>query len=144
MSEKFKPDLSQLNDWLKSGNTGVRVELRGSRLSLIATINKKQRRFATGLRLNREGLAAAKKQALKLSADIAAGVVGEVTPARESKKTGAITVSEAIAAFKADWDARYSGIKREVTWKKDYEAVFSRLPSDATLTAELLKERRCC
>ena len=140
MNDKFKPNLSQLNEWLKTGNTGVRVECRGSRLSLVATVDRKQRRFATGLLLNLAGLAEAKKQALKLSADIAAGTVDKViAPAR---KVEALTVGAAIALFKADWDSRYSGVKRSVTWEKDYDAVFSRLPSDATLTADLLKERR--
>lgn len=139
MSEKFKPNLSQLNRWLKSGSVGVRVECRGSRLSLVATVNKKQRRFATGLRLNKEGLAEAKNQALKLSADIAAGMVDKVVAPAEKVKT--LTVGAAIALFKEDWDGRYSGVKREVTWEKDYRAVFSRLPQDATLTADLLKER---
>ena len=139
MNDKFKPNLSQLNEWLKAGNAGVRVECRGSRLSLVATVDRKQRRFATGLLLNLAGLAEAKKQALKLSADIAAGTVDKViAPAR---KVEALTVGAAIALFKADWDSRYSGVKRAVTWAKDYGAVFSRLPSDATLTADLLKER---
>jgi hypothetical protein len=140
MNDKFKPNLSQLNEWLKAGNTGVRVECRGSRLSLVATVDRKQRRFATGLMLNLAGLAEAKKQALKLSADIAAGTVDKTeAPARQVE---ALTVGAAIALFKADWDSRYSGVKRSVTWAKDYNAVFSRLPLDATLTADLLKERR--
>ena len=141
MNDKFKPNLSQLNDWLKAGNAGVRIECRGSRLSLVATVNKKQRRFATGLMLNLAGLAEAKKLALKLSADIAAGTVDKVITPAEEEKT--LTVGEAIAKFKVDWDGRYSGVKRQVTWEKDYNAVFSRLPSDATLTADLLKEIRC-
>lgn len=140
MNDKFKPNLSQLNDWLKAGNTGVRIECRGSRLSLVATVNKKQRRFATGLMLNGAGLAEAKKLALKLSADIAAGMVDKVIAPAGGKT---LTVGEAITRFKADWDSRYSGVKRQVTWQKDYDAVFSRLPSDATLTADLLKEIHC-
>jgi hypothetical protein len=102
----------------------------------VATINKKQERIATGLRLNKEGLAEVKKLALKLSHDIAAGVAPE-------KKDVAVlpTIAEAIAKFKADWDSKYSGVKRQVTWEKDYQAVFSRLPQNALLSPELLLER---
>lgn len=135
MKDKFKPNLSQLNQWLKDGNVGVRVELRGSRLSLVATVDKKQRRFSTGLRLNKEGLAEAKKLALDLGAGKIPGKEDvPITPPP-------LKVKEAIAKFKADWDAKYTGIKRQVTWEKDYAAVFSRLPQDAQLSAELLLER---
>ncbi|MEY2985396.1 MAG: hypothetical protein RLZZ568_2013 [Cyanobacteriota bacterium] len=114
----------------------------------MATVNKKQRRFSTGLRANQQGLAEAKKQALKLAADINAGVVDQNIPAEENKtakdkSSGTLTIGDAIELFKKDWNSRYSGVKREVTWRKNYQAVLSRLPSDAILTADFLKERFC-
>jgi integrase len=69
--------LIELNQRLKAGNTGIRVELRGSRLSLMASLpdrtgkNRRSRRISPGTRANAAGLKEIEGLALRLAGDLA-------------------------------------------------------------------------
>ncbi len=78
----FEPKLSQLNAKLKAERAGVRVEARGQKLSLVATLPPKpgsdklkprQQRIALGLYANAAGLRRAERLARLLSIQLAEG-----------------------------------------------------------------------
>lgn len=139
--------LDELNTRLKAAKLGVRIECRGNRLYLVATLPPKpnsakqykhQQRVSTGLYANDEGLKEVYGQAVKLSADIARNTFRWDEPEEKSRIPN---IAEAVQTFTDWWRSRYGDdIKRETTWQKDYLAVFRRLPQDALLQPDFLRD----
>jgi hypothetical protein len=76
--DKLEGQLDKVNERLKAFHYGVRIEMRGSRLSLVATLPPKpsskknanhQQRIALGLRFHAEGLKQAEIKAKEVSGD---------------------------------------------------------------------------
>jgi integrase len=135
--------LEEVNARLKAGRVGVRVEQRGDRLYLVATLPAKpgtnrtrphQQRIALGVKANPAGIKRAELEAKKLGLRLAEGKF-TWEPKREKLLTG-----EAVEIFKAQYfSEKGRSPKTETTWVGNYENWFKRLP-DAVLTTEALTE----
>lgn len=136
--------LRQVNGRLKASRVAVRVEQRGERLLLRATLPPKpgspkqssiQQRVATGLPANPAGLKQAEKKARLLGAQAAAGEFnweGWGSPPTTTTQT----CEKAIAAFREHYLSQGGTL---VTWTGDYEKALRNLPPDATLTGDMLE-----
>jgi integrase len=133
--------LDQLNERLKVGRVGVRVEQRGERLYLVATLPPKidsgrarpyQQRIALGINANPAGIKRAELEAKKLGIQLTEGSF-TWEPKRER-----IAIPEAIELFKVKYFVeRGHSPKTETTWNSNYASAFKKLPS-VELTPEIL------
>lgn len=136
--------LRQVNGRLKAAKVGVRVEPKGDRLTLRATLPPKpdserstpyQQRVYVGLPCNPAGLREAEKLARLLGAQVVAKEFSwdEWGGGRSST---ARSCSEWIEAFKEHYLANGGNLD---TWKGDYDKAFKKLPLDAQLHPDLLE-----
>jgi integrase len=136
--------LQQINARLRASHVGVAVDRRGDRLRLRATLPPKpnsrkradyQQRIATGLPANPAGLKEAEKRARLLGAQLAAREFSwadwgyQETIERRS-------CGEWIAAYKTHYLGQGG---TTTTWEGDYAKPLGKLPTQATLSAELLE-----
>ncbi|MGA7932527.1 MAG: hypothetical protein WCA35_03015 [Kovacikia sp.] len=135
----------QANGRLKAGRVGVRVIRRGDTLSLRATLLakpgaalRKDNRWAIalGVPANPAGVQLAERKARLLGAELQNGSFDW------GKWGGHQTIDSPLSTV-ADWVKRfareYQSTIEAVSWHKDYESVFAKLPQDEPLTADLLK-----
>jgi integrase len=136
--------LAAINERLKQGCWGVRVQIRGARLYLRATLPPPpgaaraapyQQQIALHLLANREGLKAAETQARLLAARLAAGQFSWADY-REPGNAAAGVVWYEIERFKSDLLDRQG--KPQKTWALGYWRWLRQLPQDERLTASLL------
>jgi integrase len=146
MAIAFSERLTRANQRLKSAGLGVALVQTHQRLYIQAKFPPKptskrqdahQQKLATGKPCNGAGLDAAEKLAKQVAGELIAGRFDwEAWKQFLSKRSRrAETVGEWVEAFSA-WKL---GKVKASTWKSDYRNVFSQLPTDAELTAELLK-----
>lgn len=140
--------LEELNRQLKVAAAGVKIAKVGQKLYLRATLPPKpggtatgpcSQRIALGVYENPAGLKVAKAQALKLAADLTLGRFSweEWSTGGRSRST----VADWVAQFERDYFARRARTPQtETTWRKDYRDSFSKLPQDAALTVDILKQ----
>ena len=129
--------LNQANGRLKAARISVRIEERGDRLSLRATLpskngsNPRQQRISLGIHSNIAGISLAEKEARKLALLI------------DSKEfTWDLYATEKNCQTIADWIQKFEEAKRPAisvtTWKTDYARPFGVLPTDEPISTETL------
>lgn len=140
LSEKIK----QVNGRLKAGNIRARVEQRGSRLYLRATLPPKpssssvhpfQQRIALGMTATGQGLKLAEAEAKKLGGAIDRGDFSWSDYFTKDKPPECI--QDWMARYEEDYFRRRQRTpKSETTWKSEYTRVFNRLPGREPLSVE--------
>ncbi|WP_293136386.1 site-specific recombinase [Microcoleus sp. bin38.metabat.b11b12b14.051] len=129
--------LNQANGRLRAAKIGVRIEERGDRLSLRATLPSKtggascQQRIALGIHSNIAGISLAEKEARKLALLI------------DSKEfTWDLYATEENFQAIANWIQKFEESKRQTvsvtTWKTDYARPFGVLPADQPIALDTL------
>jgi integrase len=147
--QNFDGRIAQANGRLKAAKVGAVIQRIGDRLAIRATFPPRpdsdrekpyQQRLFLGYHANPTGISLAEAEARKIGALIDCGEF-KWEPYLRNKSEDAGTVKELIARFEAEYFAkRARSPKTETTWNKEYKAVFSRLPLDQVLTAEILRE----
>jgi integrase len=140
--------LEQINARLKAAKVGVRVDVRGDRLCLQATLPPRpnssktcsyQQRITLGVKNNPAGLLYAERQAKKVGALLDCKEF-DWTPYLKAAKPKGEAVSDWVVRFKIDYfSKRQETFKTLTTWDGDYQKSFNKLPQDQVLTPELLK-----
>jgi integrase len=135
----FRERLNRCNGRLKAAQIPVRVQQIGDRLYLRGTFppppgstkdRAYQQRIALKLPANPRGLTVAELRAKEAGAAVELGTFdwadwrGEV----------AETVEDWVKRFCTEWEGA------SITWTTDYKQPFNKLPSDAPLTGELLRQ----
>lgn len=136
-----------VNSRLKAGKIGVKVCVRGDRLSLRATFPPKpgsskviwhQQYLALGIYANPAGL-----QRAEAEAKIVGGMLarGEFDWGRylEEEKEPVATCGYYVEKYKEEYFATNGNTAtKQQTWKRHYETCFNKLSSDEKLTPEIL------
>lgn len=128
---------------LKAAKLGVRIEARGDRLSIVATLPPKpnssrtdrhQQRISLHTLANGEGLSHAYRMAQLIGSQLATDKFTWSdwidTPSRQ-----VLTVSDWIERARENY---LNDGGREETWKTEYDQAFKRLPQGEPLTLDLL------
>lgn len=149
MTEKdIDGKIAQANGRLRSAKVGIAIQRQGDRLYLRGTFPPKpdsdkksayQQRLALGIHANPLGVKNAEAEARK---------VGALLDCKEfswlpylSDRAIAQTCGDWVAKFEKDYfSKREKNSKTLTTWRKNYHEVLKRLPSDAALSAEVLKD----
>jgi hypothetical protein len=143
----FDEELKAVNTDLKRIRAGVKIERKGGRLYLRATLPPKpdspkvkahQQHHRLGVNANPSGLKYARSEALRMSSDLDQKRFDwsnwGYTPKIESR-----TVAAWLAAFEADYFNRNDRNQAsETTWHKDYRLPIRSLPQDALLSEEMM------
>lgn len=136
---EFKERLNRANGRLKAAKIPVRLKQIGERLYARGTFPPPpgstreapyQQRIALKQPANPRGLAIAESKAKEIGTRLESGKFSW-TDYRGDK---AETVKDWVEQFKG----KFEGAK--VTWRTNYQQPFNKLPSDAPLTAELLRQ----
>lgn len=138
----MKDDLQAINATLHR----VKVEVRGNRLSLVATLpakdgsgKNKQQRIATGLANNKEGLRIARARAQRLESDLNLERF-KWSDWADLPDNGGILVRDAIPKFEQwYWETRAKTIGREEAFRDNYLKFIKKLPENKAVTTELLR-----
>lgn len=154
-SDEIETLISEANTRLKAQNIGIIIDCKGSFLRLRGLFPKKpgspdtgltSQRISLKIRATASGVKAAEKQALKIRLSLDAG---DFDWSSYSSKNSIITrnyanqtprtISEWVSLFEVDYfQRRRTDQQTLTTWRTEYGMVFKRLPSEATLTSELL------
>lgn len=139
--------IAQANGRLKASKVGMAIEQIGDRLALRATLPPKpssdrpvayQQRIFLGFLVNPNGIRLAEAEARKIGALLDCKEF-DWLPYLTPVDVPSSTVATWISKFEQDYFSRRArSPKTETTWKKDYLAVFARLPGEEEITAELL------
>ncbi|WP_416671582.1 site-specific integrase [Egbenema bharatensis] len=136
--------LAQANGRLKAHRVGVRIEQMGEKLYLQATLPAKpgshkskphQQRIALGIGAHPRGVQMAEQEARKVGALRDCGEF-DWMPYLKTATGSSDSVGEWIRRFETEVRTTVS----ETTWRTEYQQVFSRLPSDQVLSADVLLE----
>lgn len=137
--------IAQANGRLKAANVGVKIEQRGDRLALRATLpprpgstkqNPYQQRLSLGVRANPAGLKEAEQEARKISALIDCG---------EFDWTPYLRESSSAPESAQEWIDRYhrhylENDGSQATWEGDYWKALKHLPQNQPLNAEGMEQ----
>jgi integrase len=144
----FEGKVNQANGRLKASKVGAKIEIRGDRLVLRATLPPKpgsdqtkphQQRLALGCHANGAGLSIAEAKAREISALVDQGRF-DWTPYLRSNAQDRNTVGHWAERFEKNYfEKRERNAETETTWRGDYRAVLNKLPPGEPLTAELLR-----
>jgi len=135
--------LDAINARLKAGKVGVRIEERGNKLYLVATLPPKpnsgrakpyQQRLALGYNACTAGYRRAELDAKKLGVQIVEGTFQWEQPKND------YTVIEAIESFELEYFGERGRTDQTETTYRNYAHALKRLPKDRILTAELMIE----
>jgi integrase len=145
---EFEGKVNRANGRLKASKVGARIEIRGDRLVLRATLPPKpgsdqtkphQQRLALGCHANGNGLSIAEAKAREISALNDLGKF-DWKPYLRSNAQTSDTVGHWLERFEKNYfEKRERTQKSETTWRGDYRAVLNKLPPGEPLTAELLR-----
>lgn len=138
--------LSQANGRLVSGKVGVKIEVKGSRLYLRATLPPKpdsekthyyQQRIALGFHANPAGVSLAEAEARKVGVLIDSKEFSWNPYSKINSYT--LTIAHWIEQFERfHWQKTPRTQASETTWKTDYQQIFNKLPKSQPLTVEVL------
>lgn len=138
--------ISQANGRLRSAKVGITIEQRGDRLLLRGTFpprpgSKKdgphQQRISLRVKATPAGLKQAESEARKISALLDCKEFSWEPYLKEPAET----IGQWVSQFEGEYFARRDRTpKTWKTWSGDYEQVFKRLPQDAAITADALRE----
>lgn len=144
--------VEQANGRLRAANVGVVIEMQGMRLHLRATLPPRpdstkqqpyQQRISLsnqGIRANPLGIKEAEAEARKVGALLARREF-DWSPYLKCDQEPNLTVDDWINQFEADYFANRSRTPQsETTWRDDYLKTFKKLPKNAALSVEVLKE----
>ena len=135
--------LDAINARLKAGKVGVRIEERGNKLYLVATLPPKtgsgkskpyQQRLALGYNACTAGYRRAELDAKKLGVQIVEGTFQWEQPKND------YTVIEAIESFESAYFGERGRTDQTETTYRNYAHALKRLPKDRILTHELMIE----
>jgi integrase len=139
--------INQANGRLKAGKIPARIGKTGDRLWLRATLPPKpnsttphrhQQRIYLGVPATSSGLKRAEAEARAIASALA---LDKFDWANYGHASRTATVSEAIAAFEADYfSRRRRTAKSELTYRTDYQVIFRKLPLNRPLSPELLRQ----
>ncbi|KAM3092711.1 site-specific integrase [Phormidesmis sp. 146-12] len=142
------PKINQANGRLKSANIRVRIERVGSKLYLRASLPPRpdsnrvkphQQRIPLGINATPSGLKRAEEEA-RLVATLVDRQQFDWLLYVKKPHTEAETIADWIQRFEQDYFQRRARTpKSETTWETEYLQVFRQLPSDRSLTSDLLK-----
>ena len=140
--------IAQANGRLRSAKVGIAIAKQGDRLYLRGTLPPKpesdkktayQQRLALGIHANPLGIKKAETEARKIGALLDCKEFDWLPYLKDSAPT--VTCGEWVAKFEKDYfDKRDRNPKTETTWRKNYHEVLKRLPTEAALSAAILKE----
>jgi integrase len=141
-----KWSIEAVNERLKAGKIGVKVEQRGDRLSLRATFPPKpgsnkenwhQQYLSLGIYANPAGLQRAEAEAKIIGGMLARGEFDWSRYLGEERD--AQTCGYWVEKFKEEYfAANGNDPTKQQTWKRHYEACFNKLPANVNLTPEIL------
>ncbi|MBD1821111.1 integrase [Cyanobacteria bacterium FACHB-DQ100] len=143
--------IARVNEQLKASRVGVSIERRGGRLWLRGTFPPKpesgqtkshRQKISLGVRATPAGLEQAKKKARLLGAQLDSEQFNwaQWCDSRSEHSEGPL-IGEILERFETEyWNNRERNSQSETTWKTDYLRVFNKLPKDALLNSEILKE----
>ena len=148
ISTTLQKKLNQANGRLKAGNCGVRIELRGKRLALVATFPPKphtdheewkQSKLALGIYANGAGIQSAEKEARK---------IGGLLATREFKwedylrtNSPAVKIKDLVTQLEQKYfSQRERNQKTENTWEGDYLKIFKKLPQNQEISERVLMD----
>jgi hypothetical protein len=141
--------INQANGRLKAAKVKVTIERHGGMLQLRATLPPRpdsvqtkphQQRVAIGAAASVEGLKRAEAKAREIGALLTQRNFDWAPYAKNDVQIQPQTCGEWVSQFEQSYfDQRRRNHKTETTWKGDYWAVFKTLPSDQTLTPQLLE-----
>ncbi|WP_414755592.1 integrase [Anabaena sp. CCY 9910] len=142
----MKWTIEAVNERLKAGKVGVKVEVRGDRLSLRATFPPKpgskkliwhQQYLSLGIYANPAGLQRAEAEA-KIVGGLLARDEFDWNRYLETKEP-VLTCGYWVEKFKQEYfAANGDDPTKQQTWKRHYEACFNKLPPEENLTPEIL------
>lgn len=135
--------LTQINETLKR----VKIQVRGDRLSLVATLpakdgsgKNKQHRISTGLPNNLDGLRVAKARAQRLESDLNLEKF-KWSDWADLPDDGGILVKDALKKFEAwYWETRGKTVGREEAFRENYLRFLKKLPENKAVTTQLLRD----
>lgn len=135
--------LTQINETLKR----VKIQVRGDRLSLVATLpakdgsgKNKQQRISTGLPNNLDGLRVAKARAQRLESDLNLEKF-KWSDWADLPDDGGILVKDALKKFEAwYWETRGKTVGREEAFRENYLRFLKKLPENKAVTTQLLRD----
>ncbi|MBW4670407.1 MAG: integrase [Cyanomargarita calcarea GSE-NOS-MK-12-04C] len=148
----MKLTINAINERLKTAKVGVKVEQRGDRLTLRATLPPKpgsaktkphQQYLSLKIYANPAGLRQAEAEAKVVGGLLACGrfdwgkyLDEETSPGARKKFPNC---AELVEKFKAEYfSQRGDTPQTQLTWKNDYESAFKRLDGDGECTSEAL------
>ncbi|MEH1808546.1 integrase [Nostoc sp.] len=141
----MKLTIEVINDRLKAAKIGVKVEARGDRLSLRATLPPKpgsnktkpyQQYLALGIYANPAGLQRAEAEAKIIGGLLARGEFDWSRYQVLEQEKGSGEWGGWIDKLRADYFAQKGDTPNtQFTWKNDYEAAFKNLRGEATSTS---------
>jgi integrase len=143
--DRFAAALGEVNSRLKAAGFRCRIEHRGKRLSLVATLpertgtGRKQQRIALGVEANLAGLGAAESQAMNLGLQIRQQTFTWATwapPEDEPKPDLAHFHATAHRMFAERFGDRPDGGK--LAWNRRWRQALRRVPTSGELSGELL------
>ncbi|MEH1902485.1 MAG: integrase [Nostoc sp.] len=138
----MKWTIEAVNERLKAGKIGVKVEARGDRLSLRATLPSKplsnktkpyQQYLALGIYANPAGLQRAEAEAKIVGGLLARGEFDWSRYLIDEQELGIGDWAEWIEKLRVDYFAQKGDTPNaQFTWKNDYEAAFKNLNGEVT------------
>ena len=139
--------IEKLNTRLKAAKLGVTVRARGDRLYVRGTFppkrgetEPKQRDIPLKIYASSAGLKRAEAEARKISGQLACKEFNW-DDWEKPEKPDSDNVSAWVERYENDYfNRRARTPKSETTWRTDYKQPFGQLPSDAPLTADLLRQ----
>ena len=148
INTSLQKKLNQANGRLKVANVGVRIELRGKKLSLVATFpprpkidhpNWRQDKLALGIYANGAGIQQAEKEARKVGALLATNEFSWEDYLQS--QSPAVNVKDLIEKLEKEYfSQRERSRSSETTWQGDYLKIFKKLPMDQPLTEKLIMD----
>jgi integrase len=141
--------VSQANGRLKASKVGARIEIRGDRLTIQATLPPKpgstklvphQQRVSLGVHANPHGVSVAESEARKISALVDCGEF-DWGPYLRVTTTKADLIGDWVERFEEHYfQRRQRTDQTETTWKGDYLKVFKNLPTQEPISVEVLNQ----
>lgn len=160
----FDELIASANMRLKNQNLRIKIAKRGSTLYLRGYLPLKtgepgliRQNISLGITASLVGLQLAEAEAIKIAASVSAGVFSWEPYVKKEDKSRIKTAKDWIEEFEKDYfNKRARNGKTELTWKKDYIAIFRKLDQGKPLTIKTITKailstepdtrmrQRCC
>lgn len=147
MPSKKDYSLAAVNEQLKIAKSKVKLQVRGGKIWVQGTFPPKpgsdrprayQQQFALGLPSNEDGFRRAAKEADLISAEL----INKEFRWEKYLRSDRLPENKPCARWVAEFREHY--LTRNdltlATWKGDWQSIYKRLPQDAPLTVEVMKQ----